>query len=259
MAERELSDEEQRDLWERILTTSSEAEFRDFVFDQLDPRPDESVLSVGCGPGFETAALARRLGEEGSVTGIDANEEVLAAARDRCGDLPQVSFEQGEITDLPVADDSYDLAVAKQVLSAVSDIESALHELVRVTEPGGRVAVTAGGARTHVMHTPTDRMQRADEIYRSEMGNQRLGTRLVALLPEAGVTIEDVVPRAKIKTGIDDQIERGIEVQRGLLESSDTFDESEIEAWERDLRTLDENDRFLSCSTSFLYVARKPE
>lgn len=259
MAERELSDEERRDLWERILTTRSEAEFRGFVFDQVDPRPDESVLSVGCGPGFETAALAQRLGEEGSVTGIDVNEKVLAAARDRCGDLPQVSFEQGDITDLPVADDSYDLAVAKQVLSEVSDIEAALHELFRVVEPGRRVAVTAGDRRTHVMHTPTDRMQRADEIYRSEMGDRQLGTRLVALLPEAGFTIENIIPRAKIKTEIDGQVERGIELQRGLLESSDTFDDSEIEAWDRDLRTLDEDGQFLSCSTSFLYVARKPE
>lgn len=259
MAERELSDDEQRDLWERILTTRSEEEFREFVFDQLDLRPDESVLSVGCGPGFETEALAQRLGEDGRVTGIDVNEEVLAAARDRCGDSPRVSFKRGDITDLPVADDSYDLAIAKQVLSAVPDTESALEELFRVVKPGGRVAVTAGGAGTHVMHSPTDRMQRANEIYRSEMGNRKLGTRLVALLPEAGFTIEDIVPHAKIKTEIDDQIERGIDVQRGLLESSDSFDESEIEAWERDLRRLNEKDRFLSCSTLFLYVARRPE
>lgn len=254
----ELSDEDERELWERLLTTRTEEQFREFVFDQFDIRPHESVLSVGCGPGFETQALAQRIGEEGSITGIDVNEEVLTAARDRCDDLPQVSFDRGDITDLPVADESYDLAIAKQVLSAVSDIDSALTELFRVVRPGGRVIVTAEDSRTHVKHTATDRMERADEIFRSEMG-RRLGTRLVALLPRAGFTIENVVPRAKVQTEISDQVERGIEVQRGFLESSDTFDESEIEAWEHDIRTLGRNDQFISCSTSFLYAARKPE
>lgn len=255
----DLSDEEERDLWERILTSRTEEEFRDFVIDQLAIRPDEAVLSVGCGPGFETAALAQHVTAEGSITGIDLNEEVLAAARDRCGDLSQVSFEQGDITDLPVADESYDLAIAKQVLSEVSDVESALDELRRVLERDGRVAVTAGDRRTHVKHTPTDRMQRADETYRSEMAGRQLGTRLVGLLPEAGFRVEDIVPRAKIQTGIDDQVERGIEVQRRFLEASDAFDDAEIEDWEQELRDLDEADQFLSCGTAFLYIARKTE
>lgn len=258
MAEHTLSDKQERELWKDILTTQSEEEFRDFVFDQLDLRPDESVLSVGCGPGFETTAIAQHIGEEGNVTGVDVNEKVLAAAKDRCSDLSQVSFKQGDITDLPVTDESYDLALAKQVLPAVSDIDSALNELFRVVKPGGRVAVTAGDRRTHLKHTPTDRMQRADEIYRSEIGTRQLGTRLIALLPEAGFTVEDIIPRAKKQTEINDQVERGIEVQRGFLEPSDTFDDSEIDAWEQDLRNLDQNDQFLSCSTAFLYIARKP-
>lgn len=259
MAEHEYSEDEERRLWERILSTETEVAFRDFVIRQLDLHPDESVLSVGCGPGFETAALAQRIGEEGNVTGIDVNDEVLAAAKARCSDFQQVSFRNGDINDLPVRDDSYDVVVAKQVLSAVSDVDAALNELFRVVEPGGRVAVTAGGGHTHVMHTPTDRMRRADEIYRSERGKRRLGTRLRGLLPDAGFTDVEVISYAKAKSTVDEQVERGIEVQRELLEASDDFDDADIEAWERDLADVIEKDRFLSCSTSFLYVGRKAE
>lgn len=259
MTDSHSTDENERERWEKILSTKTEEEFRDFVFDQLDISPAESVLSVGCGPGFETAAIAERIGEEGSVTGIDVDEQVLAAAKDRCGDLPQVSFKQGDITDLPIEDESYDLAVAKQVLYAISDLDTALNELFRVVKPGGRVAVTGGDRRTHVKHTPTNRMQHADEIFRSVLGDRQHGTRLISLLPEAGFTVEDAVPRAKIQTEINDQVEQGIEAQKEILDSSDTFDESEIRAWERDLRELAEKGQFLSCGTAFLYIARKPE
>ncbi|UPM43738.1 methyltransferase domain-containing protein [Halocatena salina] len=259
MAKDEPSDEEERELWDRLLTTTTEEEFRKFVIDQLALRPDESVLSVGCGPGFETAALAQHITEEGSITGIDLNEEVLAAAKDRCGDFSQVSFKQGDITDLPVADGRYDLAIAKQVFSQISDVESALNELYRVIKRDGRMAVTAGDRRTHVKHTPTDRMQRADDIYRSEMTDRQRGTRLVGLLPETGFSVEKVIPRAKIQTEINAQIERGIEIQRRFLQASDTFDDAEIETWEQELRELDEADQFLSCGTAFLYLVRKPE
>lgn len=259
MGEGEYSLDEERRLWERILSTDTEVAFRDFVIDHLDPQPDESVLSVGCGPGFETTALAERIGDSGCVTGVDVNDAVLDAARECRSAGQQVSFLRGAITDLPVSDDSHDVVVAKQVLSAVSAVEAALTELYRVVEPGGRVAVTAGGGRTHVMHTPTDRLRRADEIYRSERGDRRLGTRLRGLLPEVGFTNVDVLPYAKAKTELDAQVERGIEVQRGFLEASDEFDDGDVEAWERDLEELIEMDQFLSCSTSFVYVGRKPE
>lgn len=258
MSDSECSDAELRAHWERILSTQTEASFREFVLEHLPIRHGDAVLSAGCGPGFETAALAEQVGETGRVTGIDVNQDVLAAARDRCRDLPQVSFHLGDVTDLPVADESLNLAVAKQVLVGVSDVESALAELFRVLEPGGRVAITGGDRRTHVKHTPTERMRRADEIFRTESGGSRLGTRLVSMLPEAGFTSVDVEPRAKIQTEITDQIERGIEVQRAVLESSEAFDDDEIATWERDLRDLGETGRFLSCSTVFLYVARKP-
>jgi ubiquinone/menaquinone biosynthesis C-methylase UbiE len=253
------SDGGERDRWERILSTDSEAAFRDFIINQVSPQQDESVLSVGCGPGFETAALARYVGVDGTIIGIDVSEEVLAAARDRCGDLPQASFAKGDIVDLPVADESYDLAMAKQVLYAISDIETALDELFRVIAPGGRVAVTAGDRRTHVKHTPTDRMQLADDVYRAEINHSQLGTRLIGQLPEAGFTMEEITPRAKIKTEFDDQIEQGIDIQRRLLKDSDVFDSEAVDAWEQEMRELNEMGQFLSCSTSFLYIARKPE
>ena len=256
----DLSEEREADMLEDISTTARATALREFVCEETPIRPDDAVLSVGCGPGFEPAALAERVGEAGRVHGVDANGAVLARARERCADSPEVTFQRGDVTALPVTDGAFDLAVAKQVLQFVDDIERALAELHRVVGPGGRVAVVAGDRRTGVIHaSDPERARRANEIYRAARGDRHLGTRLRSLLPEAGFVVEDVVPRAAVRTGIDDQVERGIEVQRGFLEASEAFDDAAVEAWERDLRELDAAGEFLSCSTAFLYIGRKPE
>lgn len=81
-------DGEETAMLDRILTTEGATELRRFVRDHLDLRGDESVLSIGCGPGYESASLAEAIDEGGRVLGADANPETLPEARERCGDLP---------------------------------------------------------------------------------------------------------------------------------------------------------------------------
>jgi ubiquinone/menaquinone biosynthesis C-methylase UbiE len=244
---------------ERILSTETATKFRNFVCEELPLQLSDAVLSVGCGPGFETAVLAQQVGDTGRVTGVDVNGDVLTEARDRCGAFPQVSFMHGDVTDLPVADDSYDVAVAKQMLQFVDDVDAALDELRRVLKPAGAVAVVEVARDSHVLHaSDPERMRRANDVYRAARGDRSFGTQLVSLLPDAGFTVEDVVSRARVQREITDQIERGIDVQRGFLAASDAFDDAEIDAWEQDLRDLDEAGEFLSCATTLLYVGRAP-
>lgn len=244
---------------ETILTTPTAQAFRDFVRDGLDLRPGESVLSVGCGPGFEPAAFATDVGDDGRVHGVDVNEDTLETARERCADLPQVSFERGDATDLPVPDDSYDAAVAKQVYQFVPDVAAAVDELARVLEPGGRAVVLEKDLDSRVFHSSDrDRMQRSLETYRNTVRHPHLGSRLPAMLQDAGLVVEDVEPKATVHTEINDRVERGLAVQRDFMADDDAFDEDEIDAWERDLRALDDAGRFLFCGTQFRYRARKP-
>lgn len=170
-----------------------------------------------------------------------------------------MSFELGDATDLPVPDNSYDVAVAKQVYQFVAGTEIALAELRRVLKPGGRAVVIEKDIDARVIHSSDrDRMNRANEVYCDAVQHPHLGSAPVSLLPAAGLLVEEVKPRAIVHTEINEQGERGIEVQRGFLESSELFDQSEIEAWEQDLRNLNARGEFLSCGTQFLHVARNP-
>jgi SAM-dependent methyltransferase len=98
----------------------------------------ERVLDVACGTGVLACAAAHRVGPGGGVVGLDASEEMLAVAR-RNG--PAVAWRCGRAEALPFADRSFDAVVSQFGLMFFTDPPGALREMLRVTRPGGRLAV----------------------------------------------------------------------------------------------------------------------
>ena len=113
-------------------------------------RPGLDVLDLGSGPGTITADLARRCAP-GRLTAVEIGEESAALTRaelERQGlaaDRWEVLVGDGARLDLigvgGIADDSFDVAHAHQVLQYVADPPAVLAELARVVRPGGVVAV----------------------------------------------------------------------------------------------------------------------
>jgi SAM-dependent methyltransferase len=100
-----------------------------------------SLLDVGCGPGTITADLATRI-TPGRVTALERTAEALDLARaevSRRG-LANVDFAVGDVHELDLPDDSFDVVHAHQVLQHVADPVTALREMRRVARPGGVVA-----------------------------------------------------------------------------------------------------------------------
>jgi SAM-dependent methyltransferase len=74
------------------------------------PKPDETVLDVGCGCGATTVEFARRAHR---VIGIDISEPMLAAAADGLRQFPGASVRLGDAAALPLADLHADLIVSR--------------------------------------------------------------------------------------------------------------------------------------------------
>ncbi len=91
----------------------------------------KDILEAGCGTGL---LLGRTLHFAKSATGVDLSAGMLAKARER-----GLSVAQGSVTQLPYADESFDVVYCVKVLAHVEDIEGALNEMARVTRPGGYV------------------------------------------------------------------------------------------------------------------------
>ena len=104
-----------------------------------------AILDVGCGAGFFTIEAARMVGDQGIVHAIDMQAALIARAQARttgAGVSHVVQFHQCGVYDLPLADDSVDLAVLISTLGEIPDKPAALSELRRVLKPGGRLGVT---------------------------------------------------------------------------------------------------------------------
>ena len=105
----------------------------------LEVPPGASWVDIGCGTAVLTAAIVDSH-QPSSVVGIDTSATFLETARHELTD-PRVSFKQGDAQSLPLKDTCADAAVSGLVLNFVPDKDMAIAEMVRVSNPGGIVAL----------------------------------------------------------------------------------------------------------------------
>ena len=106
-------------------------------------RPGESVLEVGCGTGVLDRWLAQSTRGAHRITGVDINRYLLHEARAFArqeGLEGTIAFREGSAEALPFPNHSFDVTMSVTVMEEV-DADQMLREMVRVTTPGGRVAV----------------------------------------------------------------------------------------------------------------------
>lgn len=109
--------------------------------------PGSRGLDAGCGIGQQALLLAVAVGPVGRVVGLDWEAELLEGAEEivRMGGLAQrISFYQGDVNQLPWAENSFDWAWSVDCVGYAPFAPlPAVRELVRVVKPGGIVALLA--------------------------------------------------------------------------------------------------------------------
>ncbi|GAB4032196.1 methyltransferase domain-containing protein [Spirosoma gilvum] len=103
-------------------------------------KPGLSVLDVGCGSGAITRSIAEKTGPTGRVLGIDPSENLINQARQNVGDLPGISFEQGDVYTFET-DERFDLVTCARTLQWLAQPEAALVNMQRLVKPGGHLAI----------------------------------------------------------------------------------------------------------------------
>jgi ubiquinone/menaquinone biosynthesis C-methylase UbiE len=104
----------------------------------VELRGDERVLDAGTGAGALAFAIAPLVRE---VVAVDLVPELLDKARESAAEFPNVSFAEGDITQLDFEGGSFDLTACIRTLHHVARPELVVAELSRVTRFGGQVLV----------------------------------------------------------------------------------------------------------------------
>ncbi len=148
--------------WDRIrklhvADESVEAAIRAALAD----KPFRSLLDLGTGTGRMLELFGPAI-ERG--LGLDLSLDMLLLARDRLerAGLKNCSVRQGDLYDLPLADDSFDTIILHQVLHFLDDGGRAIKEAARVLRPGGRLLVV-------------DFAPHEQEFLREQFAHRRLG------------------------------------------------------------------------------------
>ena len=158
---------------------------------------DRDVLDIGCGIGRLESAIAA---EVRSVVGIDVSREMVAAARERCGGLANVTLLTSTGRDLSLfADASFDLVVAVDsfpyiVQSGAALAETHVREAARVLRPGGRMLILNFSYRGDA---DADRADVARLARRFGLGVVRNGSRELALWDALAFDLVRSAPRSR--------------------------------------------------------------
>lgn len=222
--------------------------------------PGLSVLDVGCGTGEDAIAIAGFIGPNGNVVGVDNNETMLQAAKQRASSTPlPVSFQTADVSKLPFGDNTFDRVRADRVFQHLKNPEAALTEMIRVTKPDGWISVLDVDWFSLLVDSANPELTRKILAYHyKHQINGSAGIQLYGLFKRA--SLQDVEAYAETVCVNEWPIASmiwGLEVFARKAAAENTIPNDDVLTWLKDLETRSHNGQFFSSITGFVVRGRK--
>jgi len=120
----------------------------------------ERVLDVACGTGVVTRLAAERVGPSGTVAGLDVTPPMLAVARVSTPPGTSIDWYEASAEAMPLPDGSFDVVLCQMGLQFMSDKVTALREMRRVLDRGGRIYINVPGPKPSLFGIMTEALAR---------------------------------------------------------------------------------------------------
>ena len=121
-----------------------------FIETDVCPQAGDAILDLGCGTGELSAYLAELVGPEGKVVAVDPDKERLLLAKQRYGEVKNLSFVEGSASNFPgIGSESYDIIFSNYVIHWINDKQEVFKNMFESLKCGGKIALQYGD---HVLH-----------------------------------------------------------------------------------------------------------
>jgi ubiquinone/menaquinone biosynthesis C-methylase UbiE len=126
--------------YEKALVGPLFQPWAELMLEDIDLAAGDRVLDVACGTGIVARLAKERLGQTGTVVGIDLSPPMLAVARQLA---PAIDWREGDASALPLRDnEQFDVVLCQQGLQFFPDRAAAVRQMRRALAAGGRLAVS---------------------------------------------------------------------------------------------------------------------
>jgi ubiquinone/menaquinone biosynthesis C-methylase UbiE len=128
------------EIYEQALVGPLFRPFAELILDEVELAATDRVLDVACGTGIVARVAKERLGDTGTVVGVDLSPAMLAVARRVTA---EIDWREGGADALPLKDDErFDVIVCQQGFQFFPDRPAAARQMRRALTARGRLAVS---------------------------------------------------------------------------------------------------------------------
>jgi arsenite methyltransferase len=255
----EFTDEAAKQLEKAYLSTDVVAQRRETIR-HINLSVGESVLDVGCGPGFLCEDMAKIVGRDGIVVGIDISADLIARCNRRKTST-WISYEAGDATRLKQSDLSFDVVVCTQVAEYVADVDRVLSEVFRVLKPNGRTVFVATDWDALVWFSDNPkRMAAVMKSWEAHCAHPHLPRSITFRLANAGFRLDGaaVFPILNLQY-TDDSYSKGLaQLIRNFVANRKDVSPDDVIEWHRELERLSESGRYFFSTNRYIFKASKP-
>lgn len=231
-------------------------------FQKLGLKKGDAVLDIGCGVGHDAECLAKIVGTEGKVAGIDPSAQLLAEASKRAtAKKISIEYQQADVYAIPYEDASFAACRADRVFLYLANPGLAIKEMCRVLKPNGILYVRDPDMDTYLIHVPELNKNSSRAFVRffsDSFANGVVGRQLKSLLHQAGIKDIHYEPKTLVLNSFKEAdamfaIARTVD----LMKTKNVLSTQDLETWQQLLVDTSQKGDFTFSLTFFATFGRR--